>query len=78
MAIRNWYIAQALESVARLNRVLLELTEEELLECLSLESQSSRRKSITNRLISRAVRLNELQYASKLKTQYLVHPAQQT
>lgn len=71
MAIRDWYKNQALVSVARLNEILGELTEEEVLACLELESGSRRRRSIVDRLIGRAVRLNEIAYASKLKKQYL-------
>jgi len=70
MAVRSWYVDQALESVVRLNEVLSDLTEEEVLKCLSLESQSARRKSIVDRLISRAARLNELQYVSDLSKKY--------
>ena len=67
---RHWHIGQALESVARLNNILPELTEDEVLACLSIESQSSRRKSIVDRLISRAVRLNELRYVAELNEKY--------
>ncbi|WP_025915473.1 hypothetical protein [Herminiimonas sp. CN] len=70
MAIRSWYVGQALASVSKLNNVLSELTEEEILACLDLESQSSRRKSIVDRLISRAARLNELWYVSTLNEKY--------
>lgn len=68
--VRDWYVGQALESFARLNEVLPELTEDEVLAALNLESQSRRRRSITDRLISRAVRLNELQYSQLLKEKY--------
>ncbi len=70
MAVRNWHMAQALKSVASLNENLGELTEEEVLACLDLESQSLRRKSIVDRLISRAVRLNELEYVKTLSKKY--------
>lgn len=70
MAVRNWYTACALDSVAQLNEFLPKLTEEEVLACLDLESQSARRKSMIDRLISRAVRLNELKYASELNKKY--------
>ena len=68
--IRDWHVSQVLSSVSRLNEVLPELTEDEVLAALDLESQSRRRRSITNRLISRAVRMNELAYSNKLKEQY--------
>ncbi len=70
MAVRNWYVSQALDSVARLNKILPELTEEEVLACLDLESQSARRKSIIDRLISRAARLNELGYVLGLRNKH--------
>lgn len=71
MATRDWYINQALQSVTRLNAVMADLTEEEVLACLDLESGSRRRRSIVDRLISRAVRLNELGYAAQLKNKFL-------
>jgi hypothetical protein len=70
MVNRKWNVGQALKSVVELNKVLGQLTEEEILACLDLESQSARRKSIVDRLISRAVRLNETQYAGKLSLKY--------
>ena len=68
--IRKWHISEALTSVAQLNGVINELTEDEVLHCLALESSSCRRKSIIDRLISKAVRLNELQYVKTLKEKY--------
>ena len=70
MTIRSWYVSEALVSVAKLNAVALQLTEEEVISCLELESQSSRRKSIIDRLISRAARLNEVKYVEALKEKY--------
>ncbi len=63
-------MTQALGSVAQLNSILLELTEEEVLACLDLESQSARRKSVINRLIARAARLNEIAYVTAIKMKY--------
>jgi hypothetical protein len=74
MATRRWYMDQALGSYAGLNRVLHELTEEEVLACLKLESASSRRRSIVDRLISRAVRLRELTYVAQLRDKFLSFP----
>ena len=68
---RKWYVDEALRSVGRLNEVLPDMTEAEVLKCLDLESQTARRKSIIDRLISRAVRLNELTYVTSLKIKYL-------
>lgn len=70
--VRDWYLAQALESFASLNRVLTELTEDEVFAALELESQSRRRRSIMNRLISRATRLNEIVYSNSLKEKFNV------
>ena len=70
MSTRRWYIDQALSSYSVLNRVLVELTEEEVLACLKLEAASSRRRSILDRLISRAARLRELAYVAKLKEKF--------
>ena len=68
---RKWHVDEALRSVGSLNNILFELTEAEVLKCLDLESQTARRKSIIDRLISRAVRLNELNYVTSLKIKYL-------
>ena len=67
---RRYYIDQALSSFKGLTRALAELTEDEILECLRLESSSRRRQSVLDRLISRAVRLNELRYSHKLKEKF--------
>lgn len=78
VAVRQWYITEALESARRLNEVIDELSHDEVIAALELESGSSRRGSIIDRLISRAVRLNELEYSKKLKEQYhyATHPIQ--
>lgn len=70
-AVRKFYVGQALQSFGSLNEVLQELTEKEVLACLRLEAASRRRRSILNRLISRAARLNEVSYVAKLKEQFL-------
>lgn len=70
MSIRKWYVDQALQSFVRLNEVLSELTEAEVLACLDLEVATQRRRSIVDRLISRAVRLNEISYNLTLKGKY--------
>lgn len=69
-AIRDWYVGQALESLECLLDVLQELTADEVIAALDLESQSRRRRSIMNRLISRAIRLNEISYSTSLKEKY--------
>ena len=67
---RRWYIDQALQSYARLNEVLGDLTEAEVMVCLDLESAGRRRRSITDRLISRAVRINEIAFNNSLQEKY--------
>lgn len=70
MAVRKWYLNQALASYPSLKRVLGELTQEEVLAALELESATLRRRSLIDRLISRAIRLNELTFTRQLKEQY--------
>ena len=70
MSTRRWYINQALKSFPSLVEVLGELTEEEVLACLKLEASTLRRRSIVDRLISRAVRLNEISYSRQLKEKF--------
>lgn len=67
MAVRQWHFAQALDSYTSLKKVVNELTEEEVLAALDLESRALRRRSLIDRLISRAVRLNEINYSRQLK-----------
>lgn len=61
---------QALGSFAHLTQVLPQLTLDEIIAALELESQSNRRKSTIDRLIARAIRLNELAYAARLDQLY--------
>lgn len=73
MTVRRYYIDRALRSYAGLVEVLNELTEEEVLACLKLEAGSLRRRSILDRLISRAGRLHELRYTRQLKEKFQWH-----
>ena len=68
--IRKWHVAQALHSVASLTAVLSELSEAEVLHCLALEASAQRRRSVIDRLISRAVRLKEIDYNRQLKEKF--------
>lgn len=68
--VSKYRVAEALRSYGALVSVLDALTEEEVLACLQLEAGSQRRESVLNRLISRAVRLNEIKYANSLKEKY--------
>lgn len=70
MSVRQWFIGEALNSFSSLNRVLLQLTEDEVLRCLELESSTLRRRTIIDRLISRAVRMRELSYTRQLKEKF--------
>lgn len=70
MSTRRWYINKALQSFPGLVEVIGALTEEEVLACLELEAGTLRRRSIIDRLISRAVRLNEISYSRQLKEKF--------
>lgn len=70
METRQWNISQALESARSLARYIDELSEQDVIAALELESGSSRRRSMIDRLISRAVRLNELRYKKSLEEKY--------
>ncbi len=70
MAVREWHLTEALKSARSLREYIDELTEEEVIAALELESGSNRRQSIIDRLISKAARLNELQYVKNLKEKY--------
>lgn len=70
MAVRKFYLQQATASYPSLKKVLGELTHEEVIAALDLESSTLRRRSLIDRLISRAVRLNELTYSAYLKEKH--------
>ena len=68
--IRRDFVAQALSSYPELGEVINDLTEQEVLEALLVESKTRRRRSFIDRLIARAVRLNEINYQQALKEKY--------
>lgn len=70
MTVRKWHMNQALDSYQGLNSVVNELTEEEVLACLTLEAGSRRRRSLINRLIARASRLRAIETTRQLKEQF--------
>ena len=70
MTVRRAYIDLALASYASLKLVLDKLSEEEVLHCLELEAASRRRQSIVDRLIQRAVRINEQSYSTQLREKF--------
>ena len=63
-------IRHALESYVSLNEVINDLTADEVAAALELEAATLRRRAIIERLICRAVRLNEIQYAEALRRKY--------
>lgn len=69
-AASKYRVAEALGSVQALHRVINTLSEEEVLAALQLEAASQRRESVLNRLIGRAIRLNEIKYANQLKEKF--------
>jgi hypothetical protein len=69
-SVSKYRIGEALVSIRELARVIDSLTEEEVLAALQLESASQRRESVLNRLIARAIRLNEVNYSRQLKEKF--------
>ena len=57
--------------------VLPQLTEEEVLHCLQVEAGSLRRRSVIDRLISRATQLNGERYTRQLKEKFHGNDPQQ-
>lgn len=52
--MRDWYVAEALTSVRRLDEVLPNLTDEELTHVMSLEESAQRRKVFLDKLYREA------------------------
>lgn len=70
MTVRMSLVGRALNSFSALAQHLNVLTEEEVLAALDLECATNRRQSVIDRLLSRAVRLNEVRYSRQLKEKY--------
>lgn len=68
--VSKFRINEALRSYGALNSMIDTLTMEEVLASLDLEAATRRRQSILDRLISRAVRLNEISFTRQLKEKY--------
>lgn len=68
--VRAFVVNQALASFGALQEHINALTEAEVLAALKLEAATNRRQSLIDRLISRAVRLNELEYQRQLKEKF--------
>ncbi len=69
-SVRPFVVNRALNSFSALNKHIGGLTEAEVLAALELEAATNRRSSVIDRLISRAVRLNELSYQRQLKERF--------
>lgn len=63
----SWRTAKALESVRELEKVLKQLTMDEVFYCLKMEVETLRRKTIIDRLISQAAELNKEQFIAALR-----------
>jgi hypothetical protein len=63
-------VRRALGTYVSLNEVINDMTAEEVMTALDMEAASLRRTAVIDRLISRAVRLNEIEYAQKLKVKF--------
>lgn len=74
MSVRKACIDRALTSYPSLKTIVNELTEEEVMAALEVESATRRRQSIVLRLIARANRINELRYVAQLKQKYHANP----
>jgi len=70
MSVRKWYLNEALVSVRRLAQVVDDLTAAEVTACLDLEAATQRRRSVLDRLILRAIRLNEIAFNQSLQEKY--------
>ena len=69
-SIRKWYLNEALVSYRRLEAVADDLTLEEVMAALELESATQRRRSLTDKLISRAVRLEGIKIGIALSERF--------
>lgn len=70
MAVRQLHIAEALVSFRRLGRIMHELTLEEVMAALDLESASQRRLSLTTKLVDRAVQLESQTIRKRLQEKF--------
>lgn len=71
MVSRKWHMSRALESYRVLGTVINELTLVEITDCLDLEAGSQRRRSVIDRLITRAIQLSVLEITNRLQEKYL-------
>jgi hypothetical protein len=69
-SVRKWYLNEALVSYRRLCAVIHELTLAEVEAALELESATQRRRSLTDKLISRAVLLDGIALTLALQEKF--------
>lgn len=69
-SIRKWYLSEALVSYRRLLSVIDELTLAEVTACLDLEAATQRRRSVLDRLITKAIQLNVVSLTQALTEKY--------
>lgn len=69
--MRKWYVDKAIHSTRSLLEIINDLTLEEAMAALQIESASRRRSRIIRRLIGRAVRLNEHNFKLHLEERFL-------
>ena len=69
-SIRKWYLSEALVSYRRLLTVIDELTLAEVTACLDLEAATQRRRSVLDRLITKAIQLNVISLTQALTEKY--------
>ena len=69
-SIRKWYLSEALVSYRRLLSVIDDLTLAEVTACLDLESSTQRRRSVLDRLITKAIQLNVVVLTQALQEKY--------
>ena len=70
MSTRRWYTSQALDSYRALDGVINDMTLEEITACLDLEAATKRRRSVIDRLITRAVKLSVIAITNRLQEKY--------
>lgn len=72
--VREWHVKRAMESMIALADIAKELTLDEVIYCLNLESTTRRRKSIISTLIRLAAKLKKREYVKQLKETYNATP----
>jgi hypothetical protein len=68
--MRPWIISKALKSSRSLSEVIGEMTEEEIMNVLETEFESTRRRVIIDKLIQKAAEIHRRNYLKSLKEKY--------